>query len=85
MDEFKQKIDIVDSQIRKTVLKNVIGFLRQNNQNEIADAFYDILSCYPEIPFSKEQREFRLFMAWSNLEKYERNHLVRQIISQPFQ
>jgi hypothetical protein len=82
MDEFRKKIEATTHENRLEVLRNVVGFLRQNNHHQIADAFYDVLACYPDIPLSKEQREFRLFLAWTRLDDFENNRLVRQIIGQ---
>jgi hypothetical protein len=81
MDAFYTKINGMSNEQRKTVLTNFINQLRQQQQHPVADALYDILACYPKYPFSVDERQFRLYLAWCKFFEFHKNPLVKQIIN----
>jgi len=83
MDNFYKRIGEMPNEQRRAVLTNIIAQMRQHQQHPIADAFYDILSCYPEIPLFKHEQSFRLYLAWPKLFQLQDNSLVNQIVNQP--
>jgi hypothetical protein len=83
METFYRRIGELSHEQRRAVLTNIIAQMRQHQQHPIADAFYDILSCYPEIPIFKGERNFRLYLAWPKLFQLQDNPLVNQIVNQP--
>lgn len=67
---------------RKQILNNLIGQLRQQQQHNVADAFYDILSCYPDFPLFKNEKALMLFFAWGKLYDLAGHPIVNQIVNQ---
>lgn len=68
---------------RKAILNNLIAQLRQQQQHKIADAFYDILACYPDFPLLKNEKTLMLYFAWGKLFDLGRHPVVNQIVNQP--
>jgi hypothetical protein len=83
MDNFYKRITEMPNEQRKAILNNLIMQLRQQNQHPIADAFFGILSCYPDFPLFKNEKNLMLMFAWNNFFKLERNPVVQQIVNQP--
>jgi len=83
MDTFYKRIGEMPNEQRKAILSNIIAQMRQHQQHPIADAFYDILSCYPEIPLFKHEQRFRLYLAWPKIFEMQSHPLVNQIVNQP--
>jgi len=83
MDNFHRRIVEMPSEQRKAVLGNLIMQLRQQQQHPIADAFYNILACYPDFPLFKNEKNLMVYFAWDALFKMERNPIVHQIVNQP--
>jgi hypothetical protein len=83
MDTFYKRIGELSHEQRRTVLTNIIAQMRQHQQHPIADAFYDILSCYPEFPLFKHEQSFRLYLAWPKIFAMQNHPLVNQIVNQP--
>lgn len=83
MENFYARICCMENNQRKNVLGSFIGQLRGQQQHQIADALYDVLACYPDIPFLKDEQDFRLYLAWMNVYKLQKNPILQQIVNQP--
>jgi hypothetical protein len=83
METFYKRIREMPNEQRRGILNNIIVQMRQHQQHQIGDAFYDVFSCYPEIPLFKGERDFRLYLAWPKLFQLQNNPLVNQIVNQP--
>jgi hypothetical protein len=81
MDTFYTKINAMSVEERDSVLTNYINQLRQQQQHPIADALHDILACYPKFAFNADERQFRLYLAWSKFFEFHKHPLVRQIVN----
>lgn len=68
---------------RHAILNNLIGQLRQQQQHQVADVFYDILGCYSNNPMLQDDRAIRLYLTWFRLFELQGNRIVRQIVNQP--
>jgi len=83
MENFYKRIGEMPNEQRRTILSNLIMQLRQQQQHPIADAFTDIMACYPSIPLFKGERQFRLYLAWPKLFELRDHPIVNQIVNQP--
>ena len=83
MENFYKRIGEMPNEKRRAVLTNLIMQLRQQQQHPIADAFTDIMACYPQIPLFKGEHQFRLYLAWPKLFELQHHPIVNQIVNQP--
>jgi len=83
MENFYKRITEMEFEQRRIVLGNIIIQTRNQQQHHVADVFYDLMSCYPIIPFPKNERKFRLYLLWPKIFELQANPLVNQIVNQP--
>jgi hypothetical protein len=83
MDNFYKRIGEMGNEQRRMILGNIIIQLRNQQQHHVADAFNDILVCYPPIPLFKHEQKFRLYLAWPKIFDMRNHPLVNQIVNQP--
>lgn len=79
MDALRKHIDSFPEPQRRAQVDQFIQTFQQNNLPPIAVAFTTLKNCYPAVPFFKPEREFREYLAWSDLYAYDHHPLVRQL------
>jgi hypothetical protein len=79
MDALRKHIDSLPEPQRRARVNEFIQIFQQNNLPPIAQAFTGLKNCYPAFPFFKPEREFREYLAWSDLYGYDYHPLVRQL------
>jgi len=67
---------------RNNKLNQIIGFLRQNQAHQEADAFLELKNCYPMNAFIREDMSFRAYLAWGKVFDLGGHRLIRHIVSQ---
>jgi hypothetical protein len=82
MDLFYTNFKALSEDQRRGKLDQIIGFLRQHNAHEEANAFQELRCCYPKFPLSKNEMVFRAYLAWEEIAKHQNNKVVRHILAQ---
>jgi hypothetical protein len=81
MDSFYAHLKALPEQQKIAKLDQIIGFLRQHNANDQANAFQELKNCYPKFPFSTNERVFREYLAWADISKYQDHRILQHIFS----
>jgi hypothetical protein len=81
MDSFYAHIKSLPEQQKVAKLDQIIGFLRQHNANDQANAFQELKNCYPKFPFSTNERVFREYLAWADIAKHQDHRILQHIFS----
>ena len=79
MDALRKHIESFPEYQRRIHIEQFIQTFQQNNVPPIAMAFATLKNCYPTFPFFKPERQFREYLAWSDLYVYDHHPLVRQL------
>jgi len=79
MDALRKHIQTFPDHQRAKHIDQLIQIFQQNNLPPIAQAFSTLKNCYPAFPFFKPEREFREYLAWSDLYGFDHHPLVRQL------
>ena len=82
MEQFYTNFKALNDDQRRGKLDQILGFLRQHNANEEANAFQELRCCYPKFPFSPTELSFREYLAWNEVHKHQGHQIVRTILSQ---
>jgi hypothetical protein len=82
MDQFYANFKALNDDQRRGKLDQIIGFLRQHNAHDQANAFSDLKNCYPKFPLSVNDRTFREYLAWSDISRHQNHKIVQHILSQ---
>lgn len=82
MEVFYTNFKALSEDQRKGKLDQIMNFLRQQNAHDQASAFQELKNCYPRIPFSKNERAFREYLAWSDIAAHQDHPLVKHVLSQ---
>jgi hypothetical protein len=81
MDPFYEHIKALPEDQKIARLDQIIGFLRQHNANDQANAFQELKNCYPKFPLSPKERVFREYLAWSEISKHQDHRILQHIFS----
>ena len=82
MEQFGSNFKALTIAQRKVKLDQIVGFLRNQNAHEQADAFQALRCCYPSFPLSSNERAFQEYIAWEEIMKHQDHPTVRHIVSQ---
>ena len=81
MEQFYTNFKALNDDQRRAKLDHILGYLRQHNANEEANAFQELRCCYPKFAFSPAELSFREYLAWGEVLKHQDHHIVRQILA----
>mgnify|MGYP000488192509 CR=1 FL=1 len=82
MEQFYKNFKGLNDDQRRGKLDQIMGFLRQHNAHEEANAFQELRCCYPRFPLSKNEQVFREYIAWAEINRHQNHQIVRHILSQ---
>lgn len=82
MEPFYTNFKGLNEDQRRAKLDQIVGFLRQHNATEEANAFQELRCCYPRFPLSRNERLFREYLAWEEISRHENHRIVSHILSQ---
>jgi hypothetical protein len=64
MERFYEILKSMEPPGKVQKLEQIIHFLRSNNAHQHADAFLELKNCYLATLLFKNEREFRVYLAW---------------------
>jgi len=81
MEQFYTNTHNLPPEQRTHKFDQIIGFLRQHNVHQSADAFLELKNCYRPSLFNENQ-EFRIYLAWCRIYDLPEDKILRHIVSQ---
>jgi len=67
MERFYTTLKSMEAQGKIQKLDQSIQFLRSNNTHQHADALLELKNCYSESLLFRNERAFRVYLAWSHI------------------
>jgi hypothetical protein len=82
MEQFYERFRQYDRNVKVQKLEQIVQLFRSNLAHQHADAFYDLINCYPSFPFFKSDMEFRVYLAWLRIYELPPHPVLAHVLTQ---